>query len=237
MARWRFDRRRRKFLRVAGAAAALGPLLITERTIAQTRTLYVNTWGGSYTAAQDAAYFKPFTAATGIQIKTVTPVSYGKRQGAGAVRQLRVRHDLDQLHASGCARAREGLAEPIDWTIVKKDTLPADAIVADGYGIASEHPRHQPVLPHRQISERRPEILGRLLGREEVSRQPRACASATRRAPDLRAPRRRRADATSSIRSISTARSRSSTRSSRTSRCGGAKATSRSSCCATARST
>ncbi|MFZ3354567.1 MAG: hypothetical protein WA268_27280 [Xanthobacteraceae bacterium] len=75
MARWRFDRRRRKFLRAAGSAVALGPLLITERTIAQTRTVYVNTWGGSYTAAQDAAYFKPFTAATGIQIKTVTPVS------------------------------------------------------------------------------------------------------------------------------------------------------------------
>ena len=69
MARWRFDRRRRKFLRAAGAAAALGPLLITERTIAQTRTVYVNTWGGSYTAAQDAAYFKPFTAATGIESK------------------------------------------------------------------------------------------------------------------------------------------------------------------------
>ena len=59
MATWRFDRKRRQFLRTAaGATAALGPLLITERTIAQTRTLYVNTWGGSYTAAQDAAYFQ-----------------------------------------------------------------------------------------------------------------------------------------------------------------------------------
>src|SRR5713226_5474496 len=77
---WRFDRRRRSFLQTAGAAAtaAFGPLLITDRTIAQTRTLYVNSWGGSFTAAQDAAYFKPFTAATGIQIRVVTPVSYGK---------------------------------------------------------------------------------------------------------------------------------------------------------------
>src|ERR1700741_1922260 len=75
---WHFDRTRRAFLRKAGIATALGPLLVTERTIAQTRTLYVNSWGGSYTAAQDAAFFKPFTAATGIQIKTITPVSYGK---------------------------------------------------------------------------------------------------------------------------------------------------------------
>jgi hypothetical protein len=39
---WRFDRRRRRFLQKAGAAAAaaaLGPLIITDRTIAQTRTL------------------------------------------------------------------------------------------------------------------------------------------------------------------------------------------------------
>ena len=74
---FRFDRRRRIFLQ-RGAAAVVGPLLVSERTIAQTRTLYINSWGGSYTAAQEVAYFKPFTAATGIQIRTVTPVSYGK---------------------------------------------------------------------------------------------------------------------------------------------------------------
>ena len=75
---WHFDRMRRSFLQKAGAAAAFGPLIITDRTIAQTRTLYVNSWGGSYTAAQDAAFFKPFTAATGIQIRTVTPVAYAR---------------------------------------------------------------------------------------------------------------------------------------------------------------
>src|SRR5262249_2932742 len=75
---WRLDRKRRRFRQQAGAAAALGPLLLSERTIAQTRTVYVNSWGGSYTAAQDAAFFKPFTAATGIQVRTVTPVAYGK---------------------------------------------------------------------------------------------------------------------------------------------------------------
>lgn len=33
---------------------------------AQEQTLFVNTWGGSSTAAEDAAYFKPFTEKTGI---------------------------------------------------------------------------------------------------------------------------------------------------------------------------
>jgi putative spermidine/putrescine transport system substrate-binding protein len=73
--------RRRTFLKglaatVAGASA--GPLLVTDRTIAQTRTIYVNTWGGSWTAAEEAAFFKPFTEQTGIQVRTVAPVSYAK---------------------------------------------------------------------------------------------------------------------------------------------------------------
>ena len=124
---WRFDRRRRRFLHKAGAAAAvaaLGPLNITERTIAQTRTLYVNSWGGSFTAAQDAAYFKPFTALTSIQIRTVTPVSYAKIKAQ--VQAGRFEFDMTSINSMLWLRAsREGLAEPIDWSIFKKGTLPA----------------------------------------------------------------------------------------------------------------
>jgi putative spermidine/putrescine transport system substrate-binding protein len=73
--------RRRTFLKgfaVTATAAAAGPLIITDRTIAQTRAIYVNTWGGSWTAAEEAAFFKPFTDATGIRVRTVAPVSYAK---------------------------------------------------------------------------------------------------------------------------------------------------------------
>ena len=112
---WRFDRNRRRFLQQAGAAAALGPLLVSERTIAQTRTLYVNSWGGSYTAAQDAAFFKPFTAATGIQIRTVTPVSYGKIKAQVQTRTYEF--DMTSINSMQWLRgSREGLAETIDWT-------------------------------------------------------------------------------------------------------------------------
>ena len=54
--------RRRTFLKglgVAATTASAGPLIVTDRTIAQTRTIYVNTWGGSWTAAEEAA-FDPF---------------------------------------------------------------------------------------------------------------------------------------------------------------------------------
>src|SRR5215831_3617838 len=131
---FRFDRHRRVFLQ-RSAAALVGPLLVTERTMAQTRTLYINTWGGSYTAAQDAAYFKPFTAATGIQIRTVTPVSFSKIKAQ--VQSGRYEFDMPSISSMQWLRAsREGLAEPIDWTIVKRGTLPADAVVAGGFGIA-----------------------------------------------------------------------------------------------------
>ena len=133
---WRFDRRRRDFLRAAGATAALGPLLITQRTIAQTRTLNVNSWGGSFTAAQDAAYFKPFTAATGIQIRTITPVSYGKIKAQ--VQTGRYEFDMTSINSMQWLRAsRDGLADQIDWTIVNKATLRPEAVVANGHGIAS----------------------------------------------------------------------------------------------------
>jgi putative spermidine/putrescine transport system substrate-binding protein len=135
---FQFDRKRRRLLQCAGAAAAtatLGPLLITERTIAQTRTVYVNTWGGSYTAAQDAAFFKPFTAATGIQVRTVTPVSYGKIKAQVQTRSYEF--DMTSINSMQWLRAiREGLAEPIDWTVVKRDALPPNSVVTDGNGIA-----------------------------------------------------------------------------------------------------
>src|SRR5215813_11402033 len=132
---FRFDRHRRVFLQ-RSAAALVGPLLVSERTIAQTRTLYVNSWGGSYTAAQEAAFFKPFTAATGIQIRAVTPVSYGKIKAQVQTRTYEF--DMTSVNSMLWLRgSREGLAEPIDWTIIDKDALPPHAVVADGHGIAS----------------------------------------------------------------------------------------------------
>src|SRR5262245_19093836 len=70
---------RRKLLKAgAGVSAAAASGLLSTPAITQQRILYVNTWGGAWTTAEEAAYFKPFTAATGIQIRTVAPVSFAK---------------------------------------------------------------------------------------------------------------------------------------------------------------
>ncbi|MBI3514970.1 MAG: ABC transporter substrate-binding protein [Proteobacteria bacterium] len=122
---------RRRFLAGAAASAGLAPLMLTSKTLAQTRTLYVNTWGGSWTAAEEAAFFKPFSAETGARVRTVSPVSYAKLKAQ--VQSGSYEWDVTAITAGEWLRAeREGLAEPIDWAIVKKDKLPPDTVFANG---------------------------------------------------------------------------------------------------------
>src|SRR5262249_9135648 len=125
---------RRRLLKAGGAAlagATLGQLLLPERTIAQNRTIYVNTWGGSWTAAEEAAYFKPFTEATGIQVRTVAPVSFAKLKAQ--VTSGNYEYDVTEINQTEWLRAEnEGLVEPIDWTIVQKDKLFPDAVFHNG---------------------------------------------------------------------------------------------------------
>ncbi len=130
----RIDRGRRAFLKnavVTAGAAAMAPLVITDRTIAQTRTIYVNTWGGSWTAAEEAAFFRPFTEQTGIRVRTVAPVSYAKLKAQ--VQSGNYEWDITAITQAELLRAdREGLVEPVDWSIVKKDKLFPDAVYANG---------------------------------------------------------------------------------------------------------
>src|SRR6266478_460472 len=71
------DRGRRAFLK-GSALAAVGPLIVTDHTIAQTRTISVDIWGGSRAAAVQGAVFKPFTDQAAIRVTTVAPASYAK---------------------------------------------------------------------------------------------------------------------------------------------------------------
>jgi len=125
---------RRTFLKGVAAtatAAVGGPLIVTDRTIAQTRTIYVNTWGGSWTAAEETAFFKPFTEQTGIRVRTVAPVSYAKLKAQ--VQSGSYEWDITSVTQADLLRAdREGLVEPIDWTIVKKEKLFPNAVYANG---------------------------------------------------------------------------------------------------------
>src|SRR5215468_11186977 len=153
--------RRRTFLKgIAATTASAGPLIVTERTIAQTRTIYVNTWGGSWTAAEEAAFFKPFTDQTGIRVKTVAPVSYAKLkaqvQSGSYEWDITAITQADLLRADRLDGREEGQAVPERRLRQRPRLLRA---------------RHEPGLPQGQVPARGPEELGRLLGRQEVSRQ------------------------------------------------------------------
>lgn len=129
----RWGTSRRRVIQALGglsAAALAGPALIGQPR-AQSKTLFVNTWGGSWTAAEEAAYFKPFTEQTGIRVRTVAPVSYAKLKAQ--VQSKSYEWDLTTIEQGELLRAeREGLVEPIDWKILQKDKLFPDATFSNG---------------------------------------------------------------------------------------------------------
>jgi putative spermidine/putrescine transport system substrate-binding protein len=121
---------RRRFITTTAAGAALAPAA-ARRAAAQENTLNVNTWGGSWTQAEDAAYFKPFTEKTGIKVNPVTPVSFAKLKAQ--VQTKSYEWDVSTINPAELRQADlEGLLEPIDWNIVRKDTLGPQQVYLQG---------------------------------------------------------------------------------------------------------
>ncbi len=97
---------------LAGAAAlgGLGWATFRPRPVEQD-VLYVNTWGGIWEAAARRCFFEPFTAETGIRIRTVSPVSFAKL--AAQLRTGIYEFDVTTLGVAEVARANaHGLIEP-----------------------------------------------------------------------------------------------------------------------------
>src|SRR6516165_9705345 len=90
---------------------------------AQGRTVYVNSYGGVWESSWRKAFFEPFTAQTGIQIKTVPGVSFAKLKAQVQTRNFE--WDVVNLGDVEYAQAvLEGLLERIDRDAAKADQLP-----------------------------------------------------------------------------------------------------------------
>lgn len=101
---------RRSFIAVAGATAGL--LAAPGLLRAQTRSIAINSWGGPWLEAAKTHLFDPFTAATGVKVETVSPVSFAKL--AQQVKTGVYEFDVTTLGAGELLRAEEaGLLEPI----------------------------------------------------------------------------------------------------------------------------
>src|SRR5262249_30133407 len=120
------------------------------------------------------------------------PVSYAKIKAQ--VQAGRYEFDMTSINSMLWLRAsREGLAEPIDWTIFKKGTLPAEAIVANGHGVASNIQGTNLCYRRDKFPNGGPRRRVRLRGGREIPRRPRLVHQRSPTHIDFSPARRRRA--------------------------------------------
>ena len=116
----------RRNMLALGAGALLGAPFV-HRARAQTRTVYVNSYGGVWETSWKKAFFDPFTAQTKIQVKTVPGVSFAKLKA-----QVQTRHfDWDVVNLGDVEYAQavlEGLLEKVDPVAAKVDQLPREIV-------------------------------------------------------------------------------------------------------------
>lgn len=127
---------RRAFALGASSLALMG--LNAGKAAAEDVTIVVNGSGGSLAEAIKRLFEDPFTAATGIKVRSTAPVSLPKLKAM--VESGNVEWDLTELNGDDVARASaSGWLEPIDYSIIDPENkLPAvaklpDAIVRASY--------------------------------------------------------------------------------------------------------
>jgi len=124
---------RRRVLALGASALFAAPAILRPAR-AQGRAVYVNSYGGVWESAWRKAFFEPFTAQTGIAIKTVPGVSFAKLKAQVQTRNFE--WDVVNLGDVEYGQAvLEGLLEKVDREAAKADQLPPH-MVRD-YGITS----------------------------------------------------------------------------------------------------
>ena len=127
----------RRTLLQGGAASTIilaAPTIIT-RPAKAADVLYVNTWGGVFTEAEQVSLFTPFTKATGIEVRPVAPVSMAKLKAQ--VQSNTYDWDVTEI-SMGEARQmiEENLLEKVDYTVLDKNKITPGTIYKD-YSVAS----------------------------------------------------------------------------------------------------
>jgi putative spermidine/putrescine transport system substrate-binding protein len=117
-----------------GAGSLLGAPALIRSARADDKTVYILSYGGVWETSWKKAFFDPFTAQTGIAVKTVPGVAFAKLKAQ--VQNHNYEWDLINLSDSEYAQAvLEGLIEKVDRTAAKADEIPQN-VVRD-YGITT----------------------------------------------------------------------------------------------------
>ena len=123
---------RRSLLTLAAGSALVAPICCRAR--GEARTVYVNSYGGVWETSWRKAFFDPFTAQTGIVIKTVPGVSFAKLKAQVQTRN----YEWDVVNLGDVEyeqAALEGLLERVDRSAAKADALPPPTVRE--YGVTS----------------------------------------------------------------------------------------------------
>jgi putative spermidine/putrescine transport system substrate-binding protein len=117
---------RRKFLvgagGIAAASAVSGPLILVSGKARAAGKIVVATYGGSYADALNDVYFKPFTAETGVEVVVSPPVDLAKLKAQVSMKTVEA-DIIEYLPTEIITASREGLIEPIDYSIVQMPEL------------------------------------------------------------------------------------------------------------------
>lgn len=120
---------RRSTLLVA-LASAIAPSLAS----AQSSQIVFTSWGGTTQAAQKTNWAEPFAASSGIKVVMDGPTDYGKFKAM--VESGNVAWDVVDVEGDFAARAaKDGLLEPIDYSVVNKSGL--DSRFSSDYYVGS----------------------------------------------------------------------------------------------------
>lgn len=122
-------RKERRWVLKAGLASAIAAPFISRSGAAE--NVYVNTWGGRWEEGARRYLLDPFTKDTGIEVKTVSPVSFAKL--AAQVRTGVYEFDVTTLGLAELGRAEAaGLIEKFDGSGINPTSLWPNAVMLNG---------------------------------------------------------------------------------------------------------
>jgi putative spermidine/putrescine transport system substrate-binding protein len=121
----------------AGLLAAVGAIFLGgAASAADPAEVVVASYGGSFQDAQTKAFFEPYTKATGTKVTGTTGTGYAKVKAM--VESGNISWDVVSAESSAFANeTKDGLLQPIDYSVVKADGIPAEFRKEYGVGYIS----------------------------------------------------------------------------------------------------
>jgi putative spermidine/putrescine transport system substrate-binding protein len=118
------------------AAALMAASLIGVTPVIAADSIAVASYGGAYQDALRKAFYEPTAKALGIEIKefTLSGLSDVRTQ----VKANAVQWDVVELYAGQCQQAaNEGLIEPLDYSVIHTDGVPAELVQSHWVGFTA----------------------------------------------------------------------------------------------------